>query len=110
MRCNLISYMEWEYFALNIALKCVLYRARSARVNFICLNFGQCVQGEYSQVFFLYRLNPAGGGGGGGGGGKSATILKTTAKSERRQVQQSGPAAEAVQKELFRGLHQSARS
>jgi hypothetical protein len=59
---------------------------------------------------FFYSLFELTSRGGGGGGGKSATILKTTAKSERRQVQQSGPAAEAVQKELFRGLHQSARS
>jgi hypothetical protein len=73
-----------------------------------------CDLSSVRRAFFysLFELTSRGGGGGGGGrgGGKSATILKTTAKSERRQVQQSGPAAEDVQKELFRGLHQSARS
>jgi hypothetical protein len=70
-----------------------------------------CDLSSVRRAFFysLFELTSRGGGGG-EGGGKSATILKTTAKSERRQVQQSGPAAEAVQKELFRGLHQSARS
>jgi hypothetical protein len=67
-----------------------------------------CDLSSVRRAFFysLFELTSRGG----EGGGKSATILKTTAKSERRQVQQSGPAAEAVQKELFRGLHQSARS
>jgi hypothetical protein len=43
MRCKIIFYMEYGYFTLYKAIKCVSYRWSTPRLNFLSSVFGQCI-------------------------------------------------------------------